>query len=75
MVPVVAEVALENRNTFAVAKLDVEESRQTTRKYQIRGTPTYIVFQDGEVVGRFGGAMPKNHLLQQILSVINVEEN
>ena len=70
MVPVVAEIALENRNTFAVAKLDVHESRQTTRKYQIRATPTYIVFKDGEIVGRFRGAMPKARLLQNILSAI-----
>ena len=71
MVPVVAEIALENRNTFAVAKLDVYESRQTTRKYQIRATPTYIVFQDGEIVGRFRGAMPKAQLLQNIQSAID----
>lgn len=75
MKPIVAEIASENRNTFAVAKLDIDESRQTTDKYQIRGIPTYIVFQDGEIVGRFAGAMPKNQLLQQILSVINIEEN
>ena len=70
MVPVVAEIALENRDTFAVAKLDVEESRKTTLKYGIRGTPTYIVFKGGKIVGRFGGAMPKDRLLQNILDSI-----
>lgn len=73
MVPVVAEVTRENPNTFAVAKLDVIESRQTTQKYGIRGTPTYIVFQDGEIVGRFIGAMPKAQLLRNILSAIDTE--
>ena len=73
MVTVVAEIALENRNTFAVAKLDIDESRQTMQKYQAWATPTYIVFQNGEIVGRFVGAMPKDRLLQNILSVINTE--
>jgi thioredoxin 1 len=71
MAPVVAEIALENRNTFAVAKMNVADSRQTTGKYQVRAHPTYIVFQGGKIVGRSAGVMPKNQLLQRILSAIN----
>jgi thioredoxin 1 len=71
MAPVVAEIALENRNTFAVAKLNIKNARQTLQKYPIRATPTYIVFQDGKVVDRSAGVMPKNQLLQRILSAIN----
>ena len=75
MAPVVAEIALENRNTFAFAKYDMDENREIVPKYQVRGRPAYIVFQDGEVVGRFAGEMPKDELIQKILSVIDVEEN
>ncbi len=71
MVPVVTQIALENRNTFAVAKLNNDENRETIRKYQVRGQPIYMVFQDGKVVGRFVGAMPKARLLQNILNAIN----
>ena len=71
MAPVVAEIALEKRNTFAVAKMNVATSRQTTGKYQVRAHPTYIVFQGGKAVGRSGGVQPKAQLLQKILSVIN----
>ena len=71
MAPVVAEIALENRNTFAVAKLNIKNARQTLQKYPIRATPTYIVFQDGEVVDRLAGVIPKAQLLQRILSAIN----
>ena len=73
MAPVVAEIALENRNTFAVAKLNIKNARQTLQKYPIRATPTYIVFQDGKVVDRSAGVMPKNQLLQKILSAIDIE--
>lgn len=73
MAPVVAKIAFENRNTFAVAKLNIKNARETLKKYPIRGTPTYMVFQDGERVGSFAGAMPEARLLQRILSVIDAE--
>ena len=71
MAPVVAEIALENRNTFAVAKMNVATSRQTTGKYQVRIHPTYIVFQDGKFIESFRGVMTKAQLLQNILGVID----
>ena len=71
MVTVVAEAASENRNTFAVAKMNIAQSRQTHQKYRVIGHPTYIVFQDGKVVGRFGGVMPKQQLVNNILNAIN----
>jgi thioredoxin-like negative regulator of GroEL len=71
MVTVVAEAALENRNTFAVAKMNIAQSRQTHQKYRVIGHPTYIVFQDGETVGRFSRPMPKNQFVQKILNAIN----
>ena len=74
MVPVVAEVALEYRNTFAVAKLNNDENRTTIQKYRIIGQPIYIVFKDGEAVGRFVGAMPSAKLVERILGVLGIEE-
>ena len=70
MAPVVAQAASENRNTFAVAKMNIAQSRQTHQKYRVIGHPTYIVFQDGEAVGRFGGVMTKQQLANNILNAI-----
>ena len=75
MVPVVTEIALENRNTFIVAKLNNDENRETIQKYGIRGQPIYLVFQDGEVVGRFAGETPKDEFVQKVFNLIDVEEN
>ena len=78
MAPVVAEIALENKNTFVVARLDMDDNLETIRKYrdQIRGQrPVYIVFQDGGVVGRFAGETPKDEFVQKVLNLIDVEEN
>lgn len=72
MVPVVTEVAKENRNTFAVARLNIGESPQTANKYQqLRAHPGYVVFQDGKEVGRFAGQKPKNTFVKNILDALN----
>ena len=74
MRPVVAEVALEYRDVFSFVKLDVITQRQKTAEYRIRGTPTYIVFRDGEIVQGFVGAMPKAELVKRILGILEIEE-
>ena len=74
MRPVVAEVALEYREIFSFVKLDVNTQREKTLEYHIRGTPTYIVFSDGELVGGFAEAMPKAELVQRILGILGIDE-
>ena len=74
MRPVVAEVALEYRDIFSFVKLDVNTQPEKTTEYHIRGTPTYIVFKDGEIVQGFSGAMPKAELVQRILGILEIEE-
>ena len=74
MKPVVTAVALEYRDTFTFAKLDVNTQPQKTREYNIRGTPTYIVFRDGEIAGAFSGALPSNVLVERILGILEIEE-
>ena len=71
MVPVVAEIALENKDTFIVAKLNSGNNPETVQKYRLIGHPTYIIFQDGEVVGRFGGETPKAEFVQNVLNAID----
>ena len=70
----VAAVALEYRETFSFVKLDVNTQREKTAEYHIRGTPTYIVFKDGEIVTGFAGAMPKAELVQRILGSLEIDE-
>ena len=70
MRPVVAEVALEYRDIFSFVKLDVITQRKKTTEYRIRGTPTYIVFENGMIVGKLLGAMPKDELVESILGTL-----
>ena len=74
MKPVVTAVALKYRDIFTFAKLDVNTESQKTREYNIRGTPTYIVFRAGEIAGAFAGAMPSDALAERILGILEPEE-
>ena len=74
MKPVVTAVALEYRDTFTFAKLDVNTEAQKTRQYNIRGTPTYIVFRDGEIAGAFSGAFSSDALVARIFGILGIED-
>ena len=75
MAPIIEEVASENRETFLIAKLDTDRNSQTTQKYEIKALPTFIVFRDGKVIGRFIGGMQKASLVQHIRQTINAQGN
>jgi thioredoxin 1 len=70
MRPIVEAVALEHRDTFIIGQLDIDENRQTTGKYKVRGIPAYIVFRDGEEIARTAGAMPKAVFVKKILDAL-----
>ncbi len=70
MKPVVSEIALEYRDVFTVAKLEVNQNLVKTTEYGIRGTPTYILFYEGKEVSRFFGAMPKETLVNRVLAAL-----
>ena len=73
MDPIVKEVASENQEIFLVAKLDTDRNPKITEQYRINALPTYIVFQDGKMIGRFIGRMPKTRFVQQIFDTLNVQ--
>ena len=75
MAPIIKEVASENKETFLIAKLDTDRNRQTVLKYRIEAIPTFIVFRDGKITGRFVGGMQKAGLVHHIRQAINNQGN
>ena len=70
MRPTVDAVASEYRDSFIVARLDIDANRETNRAYGGNGIPAYVVFRNGEVIGRVLGAMPKQAFERQILDIL-----
>ena len=68
--PVLEELADDYDGKLKICKLDIDANTQTAPKYGIRGIPTLIVFNNGEVVGTKVGALSKSQLSAFIDSVI-----
>ncbi|WP_124728359.1 thioredoxin family protein [Staphylospora marina] len=50
--PFMPELAEKFADRFEFAVLDVDEARSVAEAYQVRGIPTFIVFREGEEIGR-----------------------
>ncbi len=59
MGPVIDIVADEYAGKITVLKMNVDENPVTPAKYGVRGIPTLILFNKGEIVDRIVGAQPK----------------
>ena len=62
--PILEEVAAEFAGKVTVAKVNVDENQQTAAKYGIRGIPTLMLFQGGEVKATKVGAVSKSQLTE-----------
>ncbi len=60
--PVVEELATEYAGKIKVAKLNVDDNKETPTKYGVRGIPTLMLFKDGQVVDQIVGAVPKSRI-------------
>lgn len=70
MGPILDTVASEYQGKVKVMKLNVDSNPLTPSKFGIRGIPTLLLFQNGEVVDRIVGAVPKSavdNLLKKVL--------
>jgi thioredoxin 1 len=45
----------------------VDKNQQIASKYQVRGVPTMILFQDGKQLWRESGVLDKNAIIKIIL--------
>lgn len=64
--PIVEEIAKDQEGKLKVAKLNVDENRETATKYGIMSIPTILLFQNGSIAKQVVGAMPKNALVQEL---------
>jgi thioredoxin 1 len=71
MGPVIDALAAEYLGKVKVMKMNVDENRETPAKFGIRGIPTLILFDKGQVVEKIVGAQPKaavDTMLKKVLA-------
>ena len=66
MSPVLEELAKEYKGKLKVVKIDVDKNPQVAQKFQVRGVPTLILFDKGNVNWKKSGAMPLPVLKQEL---------
>ena len=64
--PVLEEIANEQDGKLKIAKLNVDESLEIARRFEVMSIPTLILFKDGEPQLRLIGAKGKGQLLQEL---------
>jgi len=62
MKPVVHELAEELRGRLEVIEIDVDQSPDLARQYNVDHIPCFILLRDGKEVTRQTGSMPKENL-------------
>ena len=70
LAPVVDEVAAAYAGKVKVGKMDVDQNPTTPVRYGVRGIPTMMIFQDGQVAATKVGALPKSKIKEWIESSI-----
>jgi thioredoxin 1 len=64
--PVVEEIGVEKAEVLRVAKLNIDDNPEVTRKYGVMSIPSLILFVGGEEVARVVGARGKDALLKEL---------
>lgn len=66
LLPVIEELAAEMKDSLTVLKMNVDENPSTPAKYGVRGIPTLLLFQNGELKQTRVGGLPKADLKKWI---------
>jgi thioredoxin 1 len=64
MAPVIEELADQLDGVVKIAQADVQQNEPLAVKYGISAVPTFLVFKNGQEVGRLRGLQSKARLLQ-----------
>ncbi len=64
--PILEDISDEYKDKITIGKLDVDDNPEIASKYQIRGIPTMMLFNNGKLVDTKVGMSSKNDLLEWI---------
>lgn len=64
--PVLSEVAKEVGNTYAIAKVDIDEQYDLAKTFGIMSVPTMIIFEKGEERQRLIGYRQKQDIINAL---------
>ena len=66
--PILEEVAAENLDKLKIFKMNIDQNPMTPQKYGVRGIPTIMLFNKGQLIDSKVGSLPKSALENWIKS-------
>ena len=70
LTPILDEVAQEMGDSVKIVKVNVDENPELAQKYGIRGIPTMIFFNRGEVAKSLVGLQSKEEIAQNFKALL-----
>jgi len=64
--PILEELARDYAGKLKVVKVNVDDNRRTSERFQAYSIPTMIVLKGGQPVDRIVGALPKDQLVSRL---------
>jgi thioredoxin 1 len=71
LAPILKEVKDSLGERISIIKIDVDKNQELSVKYQVRGVPTMILFQNGKQLWRQSGVLSKQDIINNILKNSN----
>ena len=71
LAPILKEVKDNLGEGITIIKIDVDKNQQLASKYQVRGVPTMILFQNGKQMWRQSGLLSKQEIIKTIIEKRN----
>lgn len=66
--PILSEIAEEYSGKLKVGKINVDEERELSSKYQVSSIPTLLLFKEGKIVKALVGFRSKSEIEEMINS-------
>lgn len=70
MSPVLDQLKEKMGDKVRVLKIDVDKNQEVAAKFKVRGVPTFVLFQSGEILWRQSGGMDLGTLHQKIVAAV-----
>ncbi len=71
LAPILKQVKDSLGERITILKIDVDKNQELSSKYQVRGVPTMILFQNGKQLWRQSGVVSKEEIIKNVVEKSN----
>ena len=69
MNPILKSVKIKMGDQIKILKINIDKNQAVANKFNVRGIPTFILFQSNEIKWRKSGLLEENALLEELKKI------